>query len=122
MEARRRGKTGGERDSGSVQLCERIKQSLLCQRLNTPAEDIKYSQCKKTPISVVKSSLCFLVGSTRTAHFHHLCFRNTQTQQMRILKRHTNIQSQSHMLLDRSNMQSAESSIRAASVFGEADS
>lgn len=34
----------------------------------------------------------------------------------------TNIQSQIHMLLDRSNMQSAESSIRAASVFREADS
>lgn len=30
----------GERSWGTVQLCERIKQSLLCQGLNTPAEDI----------------------------------------------------------------------------------
>lgn len=28
-----------ERVSGSLQLCEHIKQSSLCQGLNTPAED-----------------------------------------------------------------------------------
>lgn len=54
-----------ERVSGTVQLCERIKQSLLCQRLNTPAEDISYSRSAQSMQKQL--SLCFLMVSTTTA-------------------------------------------------------
>lgn len=48
-----------ERGSGTVQLWDRIKQSLLCQQLNTPAErtsSIVEAASTKTPIADVKPS------------------------------------------------------------------
>lgn len=73
-----------------MQLCERIKQSLLCQGLNTPAEDIEcskaLSQCKKHP-SVLSNPRCASSWpQTEQPTFTTFAFENTRTQQMRILK------------------------------------